>query len=569
MNLPEFLKKTDAIAERLTKEQLSGLIHQVARTLPEERRNEFLKLLCTAAEIQNPEQVTAQEDSIFSEDLKTAVSQCLEKLKSIQRGAVCLESDINYDYYDDYDNEEMSFLFEDPENILDIIKKSCETVHQCVDAAFWSEAYQLGKMILNLEVAVNGEYVDCVDSTMSISDLVNYELLSDSDILSDTLCAAYQALPMLEQPAVFYALIQKSGCNDWKLEELMQYASQELPQISEFLSCWISYLGNVKEQEAEQFLYEAVKLQNDSVSALRIAETFVIQHPGLFEQVMLMQKNDTDLLAVGREALQKIHINYTVRGRIALMTADCAYRLGMPTEAEQFLIEAFRSDSTPENYFRILLESQDFMQYQPELYKICTGVFRYKYVKTGYFPNAPKSLNQNYITPDEYDFFTFLNGDFQEILKKMQKKSAFWEQEFMKYGFALFCLYLYPDTNLKRGCQYLCDHLKKHFHIPDENIWKGLQKHRNLIPIPEEFKPELIQKLQNLLAFHTEQVMEYNRRGQYQECAAFAAALGEILDSDGTDHAKQEFLLAYKAKYNRRTAFHHELRAFGMKDGKK
>jgi hypothetical protein len=53
-------------------------------------------------------------------------------------------------------------------------------------------------MILNLEVAVNGEYVDYVDSTMNISDLVSYELLPACDILSDTLCATYQALPMLE-----------------------------------------------------------------------------------------------------------------------------------------------------------------------------------------------------------------------------------------------------------------------------------------------------------------------------------------------------------------------------------
>ena len=494
----------------------------------------------------------------------------MERLKPIQDGTLCLESDINYDYYD-YDDEEIAFLFEDPEGILDMIKKSCETVHQCVDTAFWSEAYQLGTILLNLEVAVNGEYADCADTTMNISDLMSYELLPDCDILSDTLCAAYQALPMLERPAVFYTLIQKSGCKDWKLEELMQYASQELPQMPEFLSCWISYLGNVKEQDAEQFLYEAVTLQNDAVSALYTAETFVIQHPGLFEQVMLMQKNDTDLLAVGREALQKIDVRYTVRGRIALMTADCAFRLGMQTEAEHFLTEAFRSNSTPENYFRILLESQDFMKYQPELYQICINVSCCKDEKADYFLNLPESLNQNDIRPDEYEFFTFLNGDFQAVLKKMQKKkkSAFWEQKFLKYGFALFCLYLYPDTKLNRGCQYLCDHLKKHFHIPDENIWKGLQKHRNLIPIPEESKPELMQELQNLLASHTKQVMENNQRAQYEECAAFAAALGEILEAGGTNNAKQELLLAYKAEYSRRIAFHRELRAFGMKDGKK
>ena len=71
------------------------------------------------------------------------------------------------------------------------------------------------------------------------------------------------------------------------------------------------------------------------------------------------------------------------------MTADCAFRLGMPTEAEQFLTEAFRSNSTPENYFRILLESQDFYEVSagtiPNLYK---GVLRCKDVKAGYFSES-------------------------------------------------------------------------------------------------------------------------------------------------------------------------------------
>lgn len=569
MNLPEFLKKIDAVSEQLSQEQLAGLIHQIARTLPEERREEFLKLLCSAAEIQNPEQISL-EDSSFSEDLKTAVSQCLERLKPIQDGTLYLESEINYEYYD-YDDEEMAFLFEDPEEILDVVKKSCEILHQCIDAAFWQEAYQLGTALINLTVYVNGEYSDCSEGAMQIPDLVRYELLPDADILSDTLCAVYQAVPMQKRPEMFYTLIQKSEKKDWKLEELMQYASQELTQMSEFLSCWISYLGNVKEQNAEQFLYEAVKLQNDAVSALHTAEAFVIQHPGLFEQIMLMQKNDTDLLAVGRKALQKIDVRYTVRGRIALMTADCAFRLGLQTDAEQFLIEAFRSDSKPENYFRILLESQDFMQYQPKLYQICKEVFQHKSAGTGYFLNRPKSLSQNMISSDNFEFFQFLNGDFQEILQKIQKKknTLFWENDFLKYGFALFCLYLYPEAKLQRGGQFLCDYLKKHFHIPEESFWKGLQKHRALIPIPEENKSNLMQKLQDLLAFRTEQVMTNNQRAQYDECAAFAAVLGEIQEANGLKNAKQELLLAYKAKYNRRIAYHKELRAFGMKDGKK
>ena len=78
-----------------------------------------------------------------------------------------------------------------------------------------------------------------------------------------------------------------------------------------------------------------------------------------------------------------------------------------------------------------------------------------------------------------------------------------------------------------------------------------------------------MQELQDLLAFRTEQVMNNNQRAQYEECAVFAAVLGEIEEANGSENAKQELLLAYKAKYSRRVAFHKELRSFGMKDGKK
>lgn len=59
--------------------------------------------------------------------------------------------------------------------------------------------------------------------------------------------------------------------------------------------------------------------------------------------------------------------------------------------------------------------------------------------------------------------------------------------------------------------------------------------------------------------------MQANRRGYYEECAAFVAALGEVKEYLGEVAGKQTFMVMYKNEYSRRTAFHQELYNFGLK----
>ncbi len=56
-----------------------------------------------------------------------------------------------------------------------------------------------------------------------------------------------------------------------------------------------------------------------------------------------------------------------------------------------------------------------------------------------------------------------------------------------------------------------------------------------------------------------------NRR----ECAAFVAAFGEVKESRGERNGKDNIFEAYRTEYSRRSAFHNEMRAFGMKDRKR
>ena len=45
MNLPVFLNKVDAFASKMSQEDLAGFVHEIARTLPEEKRSYFLDTL--------------------------------------------------------------------------------------------------------------------------------------------------------------------------------------------------------------------------------------------------------------------------------------------------------------------------------------------------------------------------------------------------------------------------------------------------------------------------------------------------------------------------------------------
>ena len=54
MNLPTFLRKSDELTQQLSKDQLLAVIHEIARTLPEHKREIFLDTLTAASQTTAP-----------------------------------------------------------------------------------------------------------------------------------------------------------------------------------------------------------------------------------------------------------------------------------------------------------------------------------------------------------------------------------------------------------------------------------------------------------------------------------------------------------------------------------
>ena len=152
MNLPQYLNLIDSRTSNMKRDELAASIHQIARVLPEERRDWLLSV------IGNGSEEIVEIESAASDDL-------YEKLRQIVSGEIRLDSDFNEEWDDWYNSDVPEFLFEDNDRLLPVIQSACLELHRLVDCAAYEDASRLGKLLLELEVQVDGEYSDYDNGT--------------------------------------------------------------------------------------------------------------------------------------------------------------------------------------------------------------------------------------------------------------------------------------------------------------------------------------------------------------------------------------------------------------------
>lgn len=187
------------------------------------------------------------------------------------------------------------------------------------------------------------------------------------------------------------------------------------------------------------------------------------------------------------------------------------------------------------------------------------------------------------VSGNEWYLLAFLDGDFQSVVKYgMNVQSALgWSSTFMKIGIAWFLLYLYRGEELSTGCKSMCRFAAEAAGFTAEKYMRGLaepadisafslfwdrfSRWKQMVSMPEKEQEQILKQLDQWIRLRVDGIMQGNYRKHYGECASFIAALGEVKESRGKAGEKERLLESYKAAYSRRTAFHKELRAFGMK----
>lgn len=606
MNFTQFLKAVDQAAAAMSKEQLAEFIHETARTLPENQREDFLaEMLLFAAGKEThicPEPSKADQEA--AADFEQKRSFLRTRLERMESGELCLEGSLNPEYDDWYSSAEEEFLYSDPEGILDIIEEACRFVHQCVDCEEYQAACELTGILIGLDIMVGGEYQEYTDEPININDLKSYHLgnVDYRTLVIDAARAAYCASALSERADELYITLMNSGRRDITLEMILQ-GGRELPEIDAFLPLWIEHLGRMTGSSAGKLLQEALELADDGEQLLANARKYCGEHPELYEQYLTANQGKTDadsLLAVGTEALEAIEKKYLVRSRIALLTSRTALEQDRPELAETCWLEAFRSDTRVVNYLRLLMECRDFSNVREaaaQIYRETCSQLR----KDSYFLPTAGGGRENQLNPTQAYLLAFLGGEFDYVREGAMNatNSLGWSASFMKCGLAAFLLLLTEDGSLpqdaaqqggelktmkpgaremlrrivaavgfdkseyEKGTLRLIEESNEGWFLTCWNHWK------RTVPLSREQREALLGWAEGLVTKRVQGIMEGNHRNYYGECAAYIAALGEAREAGGEPNGKQATMAKYMEAYNRRSAFRQEMRGYGMQDTRK
>ena len=606
MNFTQFLKAVDQAAAAMSKEQLAEFIHETARTLPENHREDFLaEMLLFAAGKEThicPEPSKADQEA--AADFEQKRSFLRTRLERMESGELCLEGSLNPEYDDWYSSAEEEFLYSDPEGILDIIEEACRFVHQCVDCEEYQAACELTGILIGLDIMVGGEYQEYTDEPININDLKSYHLgnVDYRTLVIDAARAAYCASALSERADELYITLMNSGRRDITLEMILQ-GGRELPEIDAFLPLWIEHLGRMTGSSAGKLLQEALELADDGEQLLANARKYCGEHPELYEQYLTANQGKTDadsLLAVGTEALEAIEKKYLVRSRIALLTSRTALEQYRPELAETCWLEAFRSDTRVVNYLRLLMECRDFSNVREaaaQIYRETCSQLR----KDSYFLPTAGGGRENQLNPTQAYLLAFLGGEFDYVRERAMNatNSLGWSASFMKCGLAAFLLLLTEDGSLpqdaarqggelktmkpgaremlrrivaaagfdkseyEKGTLRLIEESNEGWFLTCWNRWK------RTVPLSREQREALLGWAEGLVTKRVQGIMEGNHRNYYGECAAYIAALGEAREAGGEPNGKQATMAKYMEAYNRRSAFRQVMRGYGMQDTRK
>lgn len=606
MNFTQFLKAVDQAAAAMSKEQLAEFIHETARTLPENQREDFLaEMLLFAGGKEThicPEPSKADQEA--AADFEQKRSFLRTRLERMESGELCLEGSLNPEYDDWYSSAEEEFLYSDPEGVLDIIEEACRFVHQCVDCEEYQAACELTGILIGLDIMVGGEYQEYTDEPININDLKSYHLgnVDYRTLVIDAARAAYCASALSERADELYITLMNSGRRDITLEMILQ-GGRELPEIDAFLPLWIEHLGRMTGSSAGKLLQEALELADDGEQLLANARKYCGEHPELYEQYLTANQGKTDadsLLAVGTEALEAIEKKYLVRSRIALLTSRTALEQDRLELAETCWLEAFRSDTRVVNYLRLLMECRDFSNVREaaaQIYRETCSQLR----KDSYFLPTAGGGRENQLNPTQAYLLAFLGGEFDYVRERAMNatNSLGWSASFMKCGLAAFLLLLTEDGSLpqdaarqggelktmkpgagemlrrivaavgfdkseyEKGTLRLIEESNEGWFLTCWNHWK------RTVPLSREQREALLEWAEGLVTKRVQGIMEGNHRNYYGECAAYIAALGEAREAGGEPNGKQATMAKYMEAYNRRSAFRQVMRGYGMQDTRK
>lgn len=576
MNLSEFLKLVDSCTEQMTKKELEAFIHSLARKTSKAKREGFIEYLYAAINEDGKENI--------ADEIKEKITCLLKEFEKIENEELCIEGNYNEFYDDWYDDEIDEYVFSNTDEIQSIVNTACDVLESATKIKLYDEAYRLSNEMMMLNVYITGDYSEYEQPFMQLDELYEAGILQFDfcGFGKNALYLQYMTKEGKERVDRIYNTLLYFSSANLKIEQMMQTGNDDLPGFDKFLNDWIEYLGEINNKYSQKLIKEAMQLLDSPEAMLSVAEKYSKVHPCLYEQLMTDGNgfSDEQLLKIGMEALERIPVWLIIRSRVALITAKYALKLGKNDVADDCLMEAFRSDTTPTNYLRIIYNSENFVNLIPFMKEIYNDFFGKLYNN---YSDKANEMCSNTVSENEYNSFLLLGREFSRIFKfgeKLTGNNSRGSIVSSKCSLSLLLIYFYAGADMTPGIRAMCTETIKNIEFkideyffltaekpekinPEELLLQCIRKWKQYANWGYDYKEECLKYIDKEIHSGTASILKQQARYSYRTYASYIAAFGEVNDSLGnTDRGKGVLVNQYLKEFPRYSAFRRELQDF-------
>ncbi|HZK70963.1 MAG TPA: hypothetical protein VFD03_05510, partial [Clostridia bacterium] len=406
MNYAEFMKVVDEKLSDMSEVEKTKWIHNIARTIKEHKRTEFLNSLMEKQE----------DNSLVIAAAKKEIEDWCSKLEKQEIYIECSSYEV---YGESYWDNDYSYNYFDNFEIGNGLIRAFQVSEDLLYQKEYEQASELYDSLCSMQFPVlNNDMEEW--SELELEELVKEKLVS-LDLKQIALCmmyAKYHIAKGEERAAALHRYLSWNMCNNIKVEEVFNVGPEEIKGIDSFMEEWITFLKNTDGDMAGDLLSEAYIFQGGINRLCEEAKEASARHPVLYERAceyLLNEKKESECEKLGLEAIRVLPEKLIIRGKIADLTVRAARHLKHNEIIKECYEAAFYAESTLNHFLRLF----EIPNYQNIVDKAA------KYVKTlpetegfvwrEYHKNKQKL--SNYLLKDHEKVIRFFNGEFDYIYK--------------------------------------------------------------------------------------------------------------------------------------------------------
>lgn len=525
-------------------EQLSGMselektewISNVARTTKEKNRVAFLESF---------------KQKVKEKDLTSAVAEIEKWFDEIENGDVYFERSSYEVYGEGYWDSDYEFEYSDEFGIVDNLIKSFTVAEEVLFQRQYKRVVELYEYLCTMTFQVYDDETGEADD-LELEDLVEENLarLNLKQIALYLMYAKYQTANGHTRSSDLYRYFTWDMSKNIKVEELFTVGPEELSEINSFIKEWISFLQSKDGDLAGKLLIDACLYYGSTSYLLDIARATYDKHPILYKRVceqLLSEQKYSECVQIGLEAIGKLPKDITVRADLANVTAEAAIYLGDSSVVHRCYEAAFYSNASINHYLRLFE--------LPNYKEISNSAAKYAILQ-------PASDNR---AKENKKIIQFFNGDFEKVYEDCKKDSATlgWSGRFKGIGIVLFLILLNRHNKISNVGQRLLDGIKHRVDFAETDADKFASRimiWKEQAVLTDEQNDRYIKWLSQEVDKRVEAIVGGKYRTSYYKAALLVAALGEVLESNGTTNGKMKLIEHYHKAHSRKSAFRAELK---------